>query len=188
MEIREFFSSENKEKWIVQMKNCDWGPGQWLGDLLEKGELHDTVGNGALVPMLTDGDKLVSFCTLAPRDEIWPTDLTPWIGFVYTNPEYRGQRCAGTILDYSECLATIMGKEKIYLSTDHIGLYEKYGYEFLDMQDTPDGEQARVYYKSLQDDSEEKEIRMKKGGEWKAKIVAATKKDLDMTSMKATYI
>jgi len=45
--------------------------------------------------MLTDGEKLVAFCTFAPRDEIWPTDLTPWIGFVYTYPEYRGRRNAG---------------------------------------------------------------------------------------------
>jgi len=158
MDVREFFLSDNKELWISQMKECDWGPGQWLGDLLEQGILQDTVGSGAKVVMLTDGDKLVSFCTFAPRDEIWPTDLTPWIGFVYTYPEYRGQRNAGTILDYCECIAANMGKENVYLSTDHIGLYEKYGYEFLNMQMTPNGEEARVYYKSLQKDSEEKSI------------------------------
>jgi len=149
MEIKEFFSSDNKENWIVQMKNCDWGPGQWLGDLLKQGTFHSTVGNGAIVPMLTDGDKLVAFCTLAPRDEIWPTDLTPWIGFVYTYPEYRGHRYAGLILDYSECIATNMGKENVYISTDHVGLYEKYGYEFLKMEITPNNEEARIYYKSL---------------------------------------
>lgn len=183
MEIREFFSSDNKGNWIAQMKNCDWGAGRWLGDLLERGALHDTVGNGALVPMLTDGQNLVSFCTFAPRDEIWPTELTPWIGFVYTYPEYRGQRNAGIILDYCECIATIMGKENVYISTDHVGLYEKYGYEFLNTQDTPGGEKARVYCKSLQVDSEEKNIRMAKGGKWKAEIVKAAKKDLDMTAI-----
>lgn len=170
MEIREFFSSEMKENWIAQMKGCDWGPGQWLGDLLEKGELQETVGNGVLVPMVTDGEKLVSFCTFAPRDEIWPTDLTPWIGFVYTYPAYRGQRNAGMILDYCECIATVMEKEKVYISTDHVGLYEKYGYEFLNIQDTPNGEKARVYCKALQIDSEEKNIRMEKGGKWKAEV------------------
>jgi len=166
MEIKEFFGVENKENWIAQMKDCDWGPGQWLGDLLEQGEFHNTVGNGALVPMLTDGEKLVSFCTLAPRDEIWPTTLTPWIGFVYTFPEYRGQRNAGIILDYCECIATVRGTENVYISTDHVGLYEKYGYEFLEMQDTPSGEKARVYHKALQTDSEEKDIRMEKGRKW----------------------
>jgi len=155
MELKEFFSTEKKENWTAQMKACDWGAGQWLGDLLEQGIFHETVGDGALVPMLTDGEKLVSFCTLAPRDEIWPTDLTPWIGFVYTFPEYRGKHYAGRVLEYCESMATIMGKEKVYLSTDHIGLYEKYGYEFLNIQTTPNGEEARVYYKSLQIDSAE---------------------------------
>lgn len=157
MEIKEYFSSEQKENWIAQMKDCDWGPGKWLADLLEKDELPSTVGTGVLVPMLTDGEKLVSFCTFAPRDEIWPTDLTPWIGFVYTYPEYRGQRNAGIILDYCEDIAITKGKENVYISTDHIGLYEKYGYEFLNIQQTPSGEETRVYYKSLKKDSTENE-------------------------------
>jgi len=149
MEIKEFFSSDKKEHWIKEMKDCDWDPGKWLGDLLEEGKLQDTVGNGALVPMLVDGEKLVSFCTFAPLDEIQPTDLTPWVGFVYTDPEYRGHHYAGQLLNYCECMATNMGKENIYISTDHIGLYEKYGYTFLNMQKSVSGEDARVYTKSL---------------------------------------
>ena len=39
-----------------------------------------------------DNNKLISFCTYAELDEIQPTDLTPWIGFAYTFPEYRGNR------------------------------------------------------------------------------------------------
>lgn len=183
MNITECISSDYKENWITQMKNCDWGPGKWLGELMEQGKLQDTVGQGALVPMLTDGDTLVSFCTFAPRDEIWPTELTPWIGFVYTFPEYRGHRYAGQLLDYCECLATVMGKESIYISTDHIGLYEKYGYEFMYLHTDENGEESRVYKKALQEDSEEKTVRMEKGGKWKAEIVATAKKDLDMTAI-----
>ena len=43
----------------------------------------------ALVPMLVDGDELVAFCTFAPYDDIQPTELSPWIGFIYTFPKYR---------------------------------------------------------------------------------------------------
>ena len=149
MIIQEFFSSENKEHWISEMKQCDWGAGKWLGSLLEQGKLKESVGSEALVPMLTDGNKLVSFCTLAPLDEIQPTDLTPWIGFVYTFPEYRGRRCAGQLLRWCECTAAAAGKKNIYISTDHIGLYEKYGYEFLNTQTTISGETSRVYTKPL---------------------------------------
>ncbi len=30
--------------------------------------------------LLTDGDELVSYCTYAKKDDIQPTDLTPWMG------------------------------------------------------------------------------------------------------------
>lgn len=183
MDIKEFFSSDNKKHWIDKMKDCDWGAGQWLADLLTQNKLQEMVGNGALVPMLTDGEELVSFCTFAPLDEIQPTEDSPWIGFVYTFPKYRGQRYAGMLLDRCECMATIMGKENIYISTDHIGLYEKYGYEFLDTRMTVNDEESRVYVKALSVPSKEKDIRMEKGGKWKAEIVEAAKMDLDMTAI-----
>lgn len=65
-------------------------------------------------------------------------------------------------------MATIMEKENIYISTDHIGLYEKYGYVFSDTRTTVNGEESRVYVKALSVASDEKDIRMEKGGKWKA--------------------
>lgn len=176
MKIMELNASDNKEQWIDKMKECNWGAGQWLADLLTQNKLQEMVGNGALVPMLTDGDELVSFCTFAPLDEIQPTELSPWIGFVYTFPKYRGNRYAGVLLDWCECIATIMGKDNIYISTDHTGLYEKYGYEFLNNQITVNGEESRIYKKSLSFPSKYKDIRMEKGDKWKAEIVVAAKK------------
>ena len=32
----------------------------------------------------------ISFCTYAEKDDIQPTALTPWIGFVYTFPNIGG--------------------------------------------------------------------------------------------------
>lgn len=126
-----------------------------------------------MVPMLTDGEDLISFCTFAPLDEIQPTEDSPWIGFLYTFPEYRGHRYAGMLLDWCECMATVMGKDNIYISTDHEGLYEKYGYEFIDTRITVNGEESRIYRKQLSVPSEEKDIRMEKGDKWKAEIVSA---------------
>ncbi len=181
MNIQEFFSSDKKTYWLEKMKACDWGAGQWLAELLSQNRLQETVGNGVLVPMLIDGEELVSFCTFAPLDEIQPTKDSPWIGFLYTFPAYRGHRYAGMLLDWCECMATIMGKENIYISTDHIGLYEKYGYEFLNTQKTVNGEISRVYKKALSIASEEKEIRMKKGDKWKAEIPYSTITDWERT-------
>lgn len=185
MKIIEYFTSENQAYWLSALRKSDWGAGQYLYTLLRDGKLKDLVGQTALVPMLIDEEtrRLVSFCTFAPLDDIQPTRLTPWIGFVYTFPEYRGHRYAGKLLTFAESIATVMGKEFIYISTGHTGLYEKYGYAFYEICKDVSGEDSRVYRKALQADGEEKNIRMEQGGRWKAELVASAKKGVDMTAV-----
>ncbi|MBE5780450.1 MAG: GNAT family N-acetyltransferase [Clostridiales bacterium] len=147
MEILEYFGTENKEYWLDKMKESDWGAGRYLYKLLKSGTLKQLVGENTRVLMLTDGNDLVSFCTLAEKDDIQPTDLTPWIGFVYTFPQYRGHRHFGKLLAYGEALAKAEGKTGIYISTNHIGLYEKYGCEFFKTMKDIEGNDSRVYVK-----------------------------------------
>lgn len=181
MKIIEFFTAENKEHWLQEIAKCDWGAGEYLHDLMRENKLQETVGENTLVPMLVDEaeDKLAAFCTFAPLDDIQPTELSPWIGFLYTFPEYRGHHYAGLLLDYAESIATIMGRENIYISTGHTGLYEKYGYEFFKIAKDIHGEDSRIYKKNLSEEGEEKTRRMEQGGIWKAQIVEAARKDID---------
>lgn len=90
-------------------------------------------------------------------DDIQPTNLSPWIGFLYTFPDYRGHNYAGMLLDYAESIATVMEREYIYISTNHVGLYEKYGYEFYNMEKDINGEDSRVYRKALTVEGAEKD-------------------------------
>lgn len=149
MQIIEYFGSDNKEYWLGKLGESDWGAGQWLCGLLKACELKKLVGEDARVLMLVDGEELVSFCTLAERDDIPNTALTPWVGFLYTFPQYRGRRCAGALLAHAEALARADGAESLYISTNHIGLYEKYGYSFLEIMKDVQGEGSRVYVRHL---------------------------------------
>ena len=182
MQVIEYFTTEQKEHWLNEIKKCDWGAGQYLYQLLSENNLKKTVGETALVPMLVDGDRLVAFCTFAPLDDIQPTNLSPWIGFLYTFPEYRGHRYSGMLLDYAESIATVMGREYIHISTNHVGLYEKYGYEFYKMKKDIEGEDSRVYRKALAVEGTEKDRRYENGARWKAEIVKAARKDVDMVA------
>ncbi len=179
MEIIEYFTTENKKYWLDQIAKSDWDAGKYLAQLIRENKLKEMVGETALVLLLTEEDKLISFCTYAPLDDIQPTDLSPWVGFVYTFPEYRGNRYVGKLLDHAECLAAIMGKEAVYISTGHTGLYEKYGYEFYKMAKDIEGEDSRVYRKVLNNDGPDKDRRMERGGEYKSKIVADARRGID---------
>lgn len=149
MRIIDYFDTDNREYWLSKIRECDWGVGQYLYELLKNQKLKQLVGENTKVLMLTDEENLVSFCTLAEKDDIQPTELTPWIGWVYTFPEYRGKHYVGKLLSYGEALAREAGFENVYISTNHIGLYEKYGYEFLSMMNDMNGEAARVYVKHI---------------------------------------
>lgn len=149
MNIIEYFSTDKKEYWLSKMKESDWGAGQFLYELLKNQKLKEYVGENTKVLMLVEGENLISFCTFADKDDIQPTELTPWIGWVYTFPNYRGHRYVGKLLSYAEELAKVDGMNHIYISTNHNGLYEKYGYEFFEMMKDMHGEDSRVYVRHL---------------------------------------
>ena len=149
MEIFDYFEAENQKLWQGKIAECDWGAGKYLARLLREDKFKALVGESSKVLLLVDGENLVSFCSFAEKDDIQPTDLTPWIGWVYTSPEYRGRHCAGQLLAHAEGLAGEAGMQNIYISTNHVGLYEKYGYEFYQMMKDIEGEDSRVYVKYL---------------------------------------
>lgn len=149
MKIIEYFSTDNQEFWLSKIKESDWGAGQYLYELLKNHKLNQLVGENTKVLMLTDRENLVSFCTFAEKDDIQPTDLTPWVGWAYTFPKYRGNRYIGKLLSYIETIAEEEGVKNIYISTNHTGLYEKYGYEFYEIMKDINGEDSRVYVRHL---------------------------------------
>lgn len=184
MRIIEYFTAPERERehWLGEIRKSEWGAAQYLHLLLSENRLKKALGETALVLMLVDEERLASFCTFAPLDDIQPTELSPWIGFVYTFPQYRGHRLAGKLLDYAESLAAIMGREAVYISTNHTGLYEKYGYEFYKTEKDVGGEDSRIYRKLLAAEGFERDRRKKNGAVWKAEIVEKAREGVDMTA------
>lgn len=149
MQVIKYYQSENQAHWREEIGKGDWSAAELLASWLENDKLKQMCGEATEVYMLTDGDKLVSFATLAPQDEIDAPELSPWIGFVYTFPAYRGHRNAGKLLAHICDELKSSGTEKVYISTDEIGLYEKYSFTFWQTMSTREGKTTRVYVKRL---------------------------------------
>ncbi len=144
MKIIEIHETERQEHWLNEMLQCDWKAGIRLHDRIISGELKDTK-----VLMLCDRNRLVSFCTLAKEDNVPDSELTPWIGYVYTFPRYRGQHLAKSLIGHACRLAADDGYQNIYVSSNEEGLYEKYGFSFLKMMKDRHGEDTQVFVKYL---------------------------------------
>lgn len=150
MDILLYDQAAARAHWLAELRLADWEAGALLCRMLDEGTLERDLGEGAEVILLTDGDRLVSYCTFAPYDDVCDDrSETPWIGFVYTFPAYRGRHCAGQLLAYCEQLAARAGKQYVYISTPHVGLYEKYGYDFHRHANDYLGNACRVYRKEL---------------------------------------
>lgn len=74
-------------------------------------------------------------------------DLTPNICAVYTEIKYRRQGIAGHLLNMAVEELRTKAITPVYLLTDHIGFYERYGWEFLCMvQGDNEPKKSRMYF------------------------------------------
>lgn len=147
MQIIDYFAYDNQAHWRAAIAENEWRAAKYLARLLEQGSFHDEVGNGT-VYLLTEGDRLISFVTLAESDCV-DVPYGPWIGFVHTAPEYRGHRHVGKLIDHACAAAREHGVQQVYLCTDHVGLYEKYGFIYLKNRVNVYGEDSRVYVREV---------------------------------------
>lgn len=131
--------------WIEKMKKCDWDAGGWLVALVDEGKVAETFGESSKVYLLTVGEDLCAFCSLVPQDEIDDRTMMPWVGFVYTFPEHRGHRYSGALIEEAKKEAVKEGFDKIYVSSEEVGLYEKYGFTFVEHRKSIHGYMTGIF-------------------------------------------
>ena len=147
--IIEFFSCQDKKHWLNEIRKSDWRAASFLVHLINENKIEKTLGKDTKLYILTDNDKAVAFVTLSEKDCLDAPDLSPWIGFVYTYPEYRGNRYSGLLVEYAVKEAKRCGKENVYICTGEIGLYEKYGFEYVENRIDVWGEDSRLYARKI---------------------------------------
>lgn len=93
-----------------------------------------------------DGEQIVAGMGVIENDFHDRKDLTPNVCAVYTEEKYRGKGIAGKLLNMTVEDMRKAGITPLYLLTDHIGFYEKYGWEFYCMvQGDGEPEMSRMY-------------------------------------------
>lgn len=100
--------------------------------------------------LLKEEDKIVGGAGLITNDFISRMDLYPWICALFIEEEFRGHAYGSLLLQKGCDDAKAGGFNHVYLCTDHIGLYEKYGFEFIGKGYHPWGGESRIYKKSLE--------------------------------------
>ncbi|MDO4198742.1 MAG: GNAT family N-acetyltransferase [Erysipelotrichaceae bacterium] len=93
-----------------------------------------------------NGEKIVGGMGVIENDFHDRKDLTPNVCAVYTEEDYRCRGIAGKLLNMVVEDCRQKGISPLYLVTDHIGFYERYGWEFLCMvQGDGESNMTRMY-------------------------------------------
>lgn len=102
---------------------CSWKAGALLA---QKMMTNDFESNEKVIIALCDDD-IVGFCTFANNDEISQEyNFTPFVGFVFVDEKYRGNRLSERLVNVACDEAKQQGFHTIYIMSGEIGLYEKY--------------------------------------------------------------
>ena len=82
--------------------------------------------------ILLDNKNLVGFISIFPTDGKERTDLTPWYSTMFIKEEYRGNGYSIILNNAILEEAKKRGYKKIYLKTNLINYYEKFGAHYLE--------------------------------------------------------
>ena len=94
-----------------------------------------------------DGNRIAAGLGVIENDFHDRKDLSPNICAVYTEDAYRGCGIAGRLLNLAVEDLRSKGVTPVYLVTNRVGFYEKYGWEFLGMvQSDGEPEKSRMYF------------------------------------------
>ena len=95
--------------------------------------------------ILLDDNNLIGFISLFEKDGEERKDLKPWYATMYVKKEYRGKGYSKILNDAILKEAKKRNFKKVYLKTDLVNYYEKFGAIYLD--DLSNGE--KLYYINL---------------------------------------
>ncbi len=95
--------------------------------------------------ILLDDKDLVGFISIFPSDGEERKDLSPWYATMFVKKEFRNKGYSKILNNAILSEAKIRGFKKVYLKTDLVNYYEKFGAKY--MQDLSNGE--KLYYINL---------------------------------------
>lgn len=110
--------------------------------------MNDSLAPEKSVPrwyLMLRGDGIIGGFGLIENDFMVRTDLCPWLCALYIEPSERGRQLGAKLLEHGRRQAAELGFERVYLNTDHVGYYEKYGWRYMGDFAHQSGVDTRVY-------------------------------------------
>mgnify|MGYP001164428106 CR=1 FL=1 len=112
--------------------------------------IEECIDGAAPVPqwyLVIDKEQIIAGAGVIENDFHERKDLAPNVCALYVEPELRCRGIAGRLLSQICQDMAVKGIETLYLITEHVSFYERYGWEYLYLVKGEDGEWMRMYKK-----------------------------------------
>lgn len=138
---------KNDSHWLAaatEIYNADWKAAKYLASKMIGDEFDDWEG----IVVAECNDRIIGFCSFVSKDIV---DLTysPYIAIVYVEPAFRGNGISKELVKIAEKQLINEGFQSIYIVTQHVDLYEKWGYSQIEEAEDKFGRSMRVLEKKF---------------------------------------
>jgi len=113
--------------------DCPWNAGAFLARQMRGGGFN----SWERVFVAMEGEDIAGYCTLSATDCIPDVTYTPYISFMFVGERHRGKRISEELIRAALAYAKGLRFDKVYLVSDHVNLYEKYGFVKIDEKPAP---------------------------------------------------
>ncbi len=126
-------------------ENCSWGAGRSLANAMDNNLF--TEWERVVVDLYNQ--RICGYGRVARTDCIPDVCYTPYIGYLFVDEEYRGNRLSQKLIQYAMDYLRSTGFDKVHIVSDHENLYEKYGFEIIDRKTAPWDSVEKIYMQKL---------------------------------------
>ena len=125
--------------------NCNNWP---LDDSIYDDCIRNSIDTEGKLPrwyLMLRGGEIIGSYGLIMNDFISRQDLWPWFAALFVEDSERGKNLGSMLLEHGRKEAEKLGFEKLYLCTEHVGYYEKYGWTKIGTGYHPWHESSSIY-------------------------------------------
>lgn len=130
---------------IHYAENCSWVAGKHLSSMMRSNVFVEW--ESVFVAMIDS--EIIGFCTFLKTDYYPENRYTPWNSTIFVDEKFRGRRISEHMINKVIEYAKDQGFTKVYIPSDMIGFYERYGFKKIDELQNYDGDFDNIFVKEI---------------------------------------